>query len=220
MQCGIASPNQAIGYIFNGEWESINHRFEAMPDLHAFARQAIASTDCHFGPGSTQMELVEPKKASWAFVITGEKQADGQPRFDRMGFAGGLMNEQLPECHVNALNAEATALIGVAEFLLSQPQLSEWDVCCHFDALSVGQGTFGWSNCCTVERENGVRQTAARILMSMVQRRIGKIQGHHTHAHVGQLWNEMADSIAGAICDGWTAPTPAELKATCSSATA
>ena len=122
------------------------------------------------------------------------------------------MNEQLPECHVNALNAEATALIGVAEFLLSQPQLSEWDVCCHFDALSVGQGTFGWSNCCTVERENGVRQTAARILMSMVQRRIGKIQGHHTHAHVGQLWNEMADSIAGAICDGWTAPTPAELK--------
>ena len=39
-----------------------------------------------------------------------------------------------------------------------------------------------------------------------------KIEGKHVHAHEDHPWNEMVDSIAGAVADGWHPPTKACLR--------
>ena len=153
------------------------------------------------------------QQAAWASVILRQTTRDDSFRFQKVGFAGGLLNACLDSCEINALNAEATAFIGVAEFfLLSLPSLHDDETHCHVDALSDGRGTFGVSKCCDLDGNAAPRQRAARVMMFIVQRRAGSIEGHHIHAHVGHPWNELADSIAGAICQGWQPTTQAELR--------
>lgn len=98
---------------------------------------------------------------------------------------------------MNALNAEATAIIAVAEFLLSLGNLSEMSIQCHFDAQSVGRGAFGLSSCCTLHGAISNRQRAARLLVSLVQRKAGSVEGRHVHAHEGHPWNEFVDILPG-----------------------
>ena len=60
-------------------------------------------------------------RAAWAFVVLQQYWEHGCERYQIVGFAAGLLNEQLAACEVNALNAEATAIIAAAEFLHISP---------------------------------------------------------------------------------------------------
>ena len=209
--------NDAIHTIFQPEWEGLNSCFASIPQVHPFAKIALDSTETVGMDCSGTLQIFtdgacRAGKAAWALVVVRQTRQQGRVVYQKTGFAAGLPNDGLETCEVNALNAEATALMAVAEFLLSCPEIDKSDIHCHFHAQAVGYGAFGVSNCCTWAGDTVQRQPAARILMSMVQRKARNIEGTHTHAHVGHPWNELADSIAGALCDGWQPLIAAELR--------
>ena len=213
----LDSLNVALRELSCSPWKGLCQDFENIPCAHPSAQWALFCTPIGVIQSKSTYHIFtdgacRAKQAAWAFVVLKQDFFHERICFHKVGFAGGLLNQQLDACEVNALNAEATALIGVAEFLLSLPSLAEDSIVCHYDALSVGHGTFGDTKCCDLDGQRAPRLVAARILMSLVQRKAGSIRGCHVHAHRGQPWNELADSIAGAICDGWRTEISAEFR--------
>ena len=82
----------------------------------------------------------------------------------------------------------------------------------HFDAQAAGFGSTGQTNVIHQDPALSRRQSAARVLASLVQRKSSSFKGCHVHAHDGQPWNEMADSIAKKVVSGWQPPVTAELR--------
>eukprot|EP00435_Cladocopium_sp_Y103_P021751 s2648_g5.t1 len=109
-------------------------------------------------------------------------------------------------------DAEATALAAAAEFILTRKLLEGTEVHLHYDAQAVGQGSTGQAAVIQQDESLSTRQKAARILVHLAQRSTHALKGLHTHAHCGQPWNEMADSLAKSVRLGWTVTTPFRWK--------
>ena len=213
----LDSLNEVLVNMQQPDWNGLNTDFEQLPSLHPHASLALqcAAAGALVSDGMLHIYTdgaCRRGKAAWAFVVLQQRWHNGYEFYHRIGFAAGASNDQLEACEVTALNAEATAIIAVAEFLLSLGDLSERHIQCHFDAQSVGWGAFGRSNCCTLYGEQSNRQRAARLLISLVQRRAGSLEGRHVHAHDGHPWNEFVDSVAGAVTEGWQPARGAQLR--------
>eukprot|EP00435_Cladocopium_sp_Y103_P060640 s338_g22.t1 len=196
-------------------WIGFNNDFAVIPHLHPFAQ--VASETTPIGGGGNIMHVFTDgsaanKTAAWAFVILNEHRADGFSRFEKLGYAGAMLEHDITPHAGNALDAEATAIIAACEYLLSRKWLSSMEIQLHYDATAAGHGAIGLQNIPQNECKVSQRQQAARILMAMLQARVDACTGFHVKAHHGQPWNEMADSLAYAIRKGWQPPIPAKLR--------
>eukprot|EP00435_Cladocopium_sp_Y103_P042136 s1102_g11.t1 len=214
--CKVASLRKAVSQLMEDNWQGLNPDFTVVPDLHPFAQQACAITEpatsgniFHvFSDGSKQRS-----KAAWSFVLLCEANVGNRRKFFRIGYAAALLCDDLGPFQCTALDAEATGLIAASDYLLSKSHKQDCTVFFHYDALSVGHGATGQQNQPMYSDGGSHRQHAARVLVSLLQRKAASVCGLHTKAHVGQPWNECADSIAGQVCKGWSPPRPAILRA-------
>ena len=205
-----------LSLLYQEDWKGLNHDFEQIPYLHPFARLASQKTQgtsrCQnvfhvFTDGSCKRH-----KAAWAFVVLCECHTLESPLFYRVGFAAGNVDESIGKVRCNAADAEATAIIAGAEFLLAKAELPNIEVFFHYDAIAVGHGACGSQKIVSQDDSYSDRQRAARILISLLQQRAAGMKGLHVKAHDGHPWNECADSIAGLVCNGWQPPIQAELR--------
>ena len=192
--------------------EGINSDFSIIPALHPHAQLAwevtppvsFNSTIWHvFSDGSAKHD-----RATWAIVILQEMGQGNKVSFARVGYAAGNVNHELGMADQTAMDAEATAIIAIAEFALANCTARKAEVFCHFDAWTVG---FGATGECAIPQQHGSisqRTKAARVIMveKAAESRQGFCGGLHVCAHQGHPWNEMADSIAKEAWKGWEPP--------------
>ena len=149
--------------------------------------------------------------ATWAFVVLAQDDTCHGPIFHRIGFAAGFVNDDVSPCERTAQDAEATALVAMAEFLLSQ-NLAHIQVHCHFDSTAAGWGALGHQATPNWRGKCSPRQHLARVLMSILERKCQEVKGFHIHAHEGCPWNECVDSLALAVRQGWCPLVEAQLR--------
>ena len=188
--------------------------YDAIPKLHPFAKLALASSRGQdvdhvvryhiFTDGSARRSQAKEKRAAWAFHIVCESGYGTDKVFHRLGYTGALLDSSLLDCQLDALDAEAMALVAVADWLLSVKHPMAFTI--HFDAQAVGHGTFGISNVVCETAAPRTLQRAARAVLAIAQARHPGLLGVHVKAHAGQPDNEIADSIAHAILCGWDPP--------------
>ena len=115
---------------------------------------------------------------------------------NRVGYATSMVCDDVGSAYSNALDAEATAIVAGAEYILSRQDVPGLQVVFHSDALAVGHGASGAQNLPHLKEGLSERQHAARVLMSILHQRAKQVQGLHVKAHDGQPWNACADSFA------------------------
>eukprot|EP00435_Cladocopium_sp_Y103_P046691 s371_g13.t1 len=211
----VSSLQSVLGQLFIDNWQGLNVDFAAVPSTHPFAQAAcsVTPTAQHgnvfhiFSDGSHQRHT-----AAWSFVVLCEANVTSSRQFFRIGYAAGLVCDDLGEYQVSALDAEATGLIAATEYLLSKSQCRQIEVFLHFDATTAGFGACGQQRTAKYQDGSSVRQQAARVMVSLLQQCTKQVHGLHTKSHVGQPWNECADSIAHHVCKGWHPPKAANLR--------
>ena len=192
-------------------WTGLNRDFAWIPQDHPMVRYAMQHTAqatnetaaFHiFTDGSfrdthkTREGIEEVASAAWAFVVICAVDTPHGQSFVRIGYSTGLLQEDLGTCKLSAQNAEATAIIAMCEYILALPPQTSLTLHCHFDATSVGFGAFGSQRLPKEHGSPSERSHLARVLVSLVERRHGHLHHEHIHAHEGNPFNEMADSIA------------------------
>eukprot|EP00438_Fugacium_kawagutii_P033936 Skav230285 [mRNA] locus=scaffold2091:271759:275102:- [translate_table: standard] len=197
------------------DWVGLNRCFEHLPPLHGAAHFALAHTVAASDQGTRFHVYTDGSascgRAAWAFNVLVEFRCGSHLSFLRVGYAGGLLTDDLGPFVPAAMDAEATALIAAAEFLMSRRFVDGMSVAFHFDATSAGFGATGHQNLATAGKEQSERQLAARIMLSLVQRKFDAVTQFHVHAHEGNPWNEFVDGIAWHVCKGWQPPVAAVL---------
>ena len=149
--------------------------------------------------------------AAWAFVVLCE-HVDGLKRtYSRIGYAGAKLPERHDGGRWTAADAEACALINVADYMLARPWVEGMNVHCHFDAKAVGFASFGDQNLYKKNRDLSSMPYRARIAMAMLQRKC-RCNPLHVHAHQSNPFNETADGIAGFLRRGYDLPIPAQSR--------
>ena len=204
-----------LSHMMNEPWIGLNTDFLVIPQLHPIAQAACECTEVSrdttnvfhiFTDGSCKNG-----DAAWSFVVLCECNSGSQRRFVRIGYAAGKVDCGIGQTENTAQDAEATALIAAANFLLTKRDIDHLVVHFHFDATAVGKGSFGLTRVIQQVPEVSERQMDARVMISLLQRKASKVQGLHVHAHEGQPWNEFADSVAGLVRRGWSPPIAAVL---------
>eukprot|EP00435_Cladocopium_sp_Y103_P072507 s255_g40.t1 len=215
MDNDVTALTEIIQSLMEDNWQGLNVDFAVVPDMHPFAQQACAVTQqaatgamFHvFSDGSKRRH-----KAAWAFVVLCEATVGHCRKFFRIGYAAGLLTDDLGPFQCTALDAEATGIIAATEYLLSKSNTTGCSVHFHYDAISAGHGATGQQKQPCYAEGSSDRQHAARLLVSLLQRKADSVVGLHTKAHSGNPWNECADSIAGHVCRGWLPPKQAILR--------
>lgn len=186
-------------------WCGLNHDFMQLHVSHPAALCALAvqqaSQDKYpilhiYSDGSCK-----DNTAAWAFVVVAQIPSASGPTFWKYGFAADVLDDTLGPFQYTAMDAEATALIAAAEFLLPLATL-EQSIHFHFDAQSVGFGAFGVQATPTYHGETSSRQHGARVMLSFLQQQT-RTCPIHVHAHEGNPFNELVDSIATSVRCGW-----------------
>lgn len=191
--------------------EGINSDFTMIPHLHPHAKiaaewvsEATSEVDVWhiFTDGSAKND-----KATWAMVILQEIHMRDSICYARVGYAADEVNDEIGRVDQTAMDAEATAIIAMIEYALANCTRANVAVYCHFDAWTVGFGAMG-DGAIPCKRDSvSERQNAARMLMTVLERRAearqGSCTGVHVCAHQGHPWNEMVDSIAKEVWKGW-----------------
>ena len=195
--------------LFNADWVGLNLDFHQVPPLHPIAQAAIAVTPQHEAIGTHYHVYTDGSckdgKCAWAFLVISEIPTSFGPVFTRIGYSGDLMSDQ----HNTPAAAEAMALIGAIEYLLSRPLLDQLSIHFHYDATAVGHASVGIFN---LPQHDHDLVLNARIMLSILQRRCASVRGFHIHGHQGQPWNEFCDSIATWLRQGWTCPIRPQLR--------
>ena len=135
--------------------------------------------------------------AAWAFVVVAQIPTRQGPSFWKIGFAADALDDAVGPFQPTAIDAEATALIAAVEFLLPVVNLDQ-TVHCHFDASAVGFGAFGVQAIPKYHGQVSTRQHNARVMMSFLQQQT-RAYPVHVHAHEGNPFNELVDSIASHV---------------------
>lgn len=212
----IANLRKHVQNLQSPTWKGLNTDFAVIPDLHPFARIASSQAPCCGGTGNVFHIFTDGScrkgKAAWSFVVLFESMIGHQRVFIRVGYAADRLRDDIGSFTSTAHDAEATALIAVAEYLLSRHDLGALIVHLHFDAMAVGKGTCGVTKVIQQDMQTSNRQWAARILMQLVQCKAKGVSNFHVHAHRGHPWNEFVDSVAALARDGWNPPIQAELR--------
>eukprot|EP00435_Cladocopium_sp_Y103_P026248 s1027_g6.t1 len=199
----------------DSSWQGFNNDFEQIPNLHPFARAACEITSLQQDGNTIHVYTdgsAAKRQAAWAFVVLNETRNKGERSFHKLGYAGAMLTDDVGPFVPNALDSEATAIIAATEFLLSRKWLSQIEIFFHYDALSAGHGAFGLQNIPNNNHDVSERQKAARMMVALLQQKAQCCRGLHVKAHSGQPWNELADSVASAIRQGWQPPCEAKLR--------
>ena len=184
--------------------------YQAIPNLHPIVAMICADQDWAPISGSGvryhlytdgSAKLTPSPVAAWAFQVLLESLGPWGVQFHRIGYTGAVLGDDVPEAQVDALDAEALALIFAADWLLSLPQ--SVDCVLHFDALAAGCGASGTQNEPAPAMCPRPLQHYARCLLSMAQAKHISLRWAHVKAHTGQPDNEVADS---ALVSGWDPP--------------
>lgn len=184
--------------------------YQAIPNLHPIAAMICADQDWVPISGSGvrfhlytdgSAKLTPSPVAAWAFQVLLESLGPWGVQFHRIGYTGAVLGADVPEAQIDALDAEALALIFAADWLLSLPQSG--DCVLHFDALAAGCGAYGAQNEPAPAMCPRPVQHYARCVLSMAQAKHVSLRWAHVQAHTGQPDNEVADSIAYALVSGW-----------------
>ena len=211
----VADMELTLSHMLNGPWIGLNTDFAVIPQLHPIAQAACRCTPVSkmatnvfhiFTDGSCKNG-----DAAWSFIVLCECNVGSQRHFVRIGYAAGRVDSEIGPTEQTAQDAEATALIAAANFLLTKRDLPHLAIHFHFDATAVGKGSCGTHRVIQQSPEVSKRQMDARVMVSLLQRKASKVQGLHVHAHEGQPWNEFADSVAGLVRRGWSPPIEAVL---------
>ena len=210
----IAELQSLLRNVLSRGHEGINEDFADIPSLHPHAQIACLLSHAHsdkspvyhvFTDGSCKHD-----RATWAITILQQHDLHGRNIFHRVGYAAGCVSDDLGQFDPTAMDAEATAIIAMAEFALGQCFHQAITVYCHFDALVVGFGATGEYNIPMQHGSHSQRQKMARIIMTILESKAGQMDGStfgiHVKAHQGHPWNEMSDSIAKAVWHGWRPP--------------
>eukprot|EP00435_Cladocopium_sp_Y103_P039621 s1783_g10.t1 len=205
----LAQLQGELNYLLDEPWKGLNTDFTILPDMHPIAQVAQQSTLQGDESLSTVFHIFTDGSygrgvAAWSFVLLAEWRTQQCTKFVRIGYAAGLVTSEIGKVTQSAHDAEATALIAAAEYLLTRRDAHSCEINLHFDALATGKGSSGYYNQIRQTPDESERQAAARLLLSLVQRRVKAFAGLHVHAHDGQPWNEMADSLAGQARRGWS----------------
>ena len=172
---------KSLQAIYDRGHSGINCDFMVVPHIHPHARIACewvppGSHNGHvwhiFTDGSAKKEI-----ATWAIVIIKEVCLDGRLTYARVGYAAGEVNEALGPVDQNAMDAEATAIIAMVEYAIANCVAPESHVYCHFDAMAVGFGATGVYGMPQRRGSTSTRQKAARILMTVLERRMEQQTG-------------------------------------------
>ena len=208
--------------LFDRGMEGINKDFQDIPALHPHARLASELTMGGVGQGDMHIFTdgsCKNGRATWAISVVQQCSFHGPVKYRRVGFAAGEVDDSLGDCEQTAMDAEATAIIAMIEFALGICQSAGGRFYCHFDAQTVGFGATGKYNVTCWEGHLSQRQLAARILMTILERKLdgrgSSVSGKHVKAHQGHPWNEMADNIAKAVWHGWQPPIPFKFRSGC-----
>lgn len=214
----FASLEQATARLLTANWAGLNVDFEIMEWDHpviAYALSSTPTTQCFapklhiFTDGSYKDDT-----AAWAFVIICEFGEGPWKQFAKLAYAAGRLEDSPTSCACNSMNAEATAILAMTEFALSLPQIEQTSIHLHFDCTCAGFGALGQQALPTNAGILEERQLDARILMSLLQRKAASIRGIHVHSHQGNPFNELADSYASIVRQGWDPPNQAHWRST------
>ena len=138
--------HSAMQHLCTQRWIGLNNDFTQLQVHHPAARCALEvqqSLNVHqpvlhiYTDGSCK-----GPDAAWAFVLVAQLPSHNGSSFWKIGFAADVLDDTIGPFNCTAMDAEATALIAAAEFLLPIATL-EQTVHFHFDAAAVGYGAFG-----------------------------------------------------------------------------
>ena len=192
---------------------SLSTCYDLIPNMHPVAQMICTQQDWSpvtangvryhiYTDGSARRQ--PERRAAWAFHVVVQSQTDGGPSFHRVGYTGDLVDESLWSANLDSIDAEACALIYMADWLFSLTH--DANVVVHFDAESVGCGAFGEQGSPVPAATPREIQHVARVMVSLASARHESVQWRHIKSHCGQPDNEAVDSIAYALCCGWDPP--------------
>ena len=211
LQCIVANLQES-------NWIGLNTDFTELPHIHPAAQCAIATT-AQYDTTSTIFHIYtdgscKHQASAWAFVVLCEwnDERTMQKRFARVGFSGAQLDGEIGPFEHTSADAESTAIIAAAEFLLSRQDKQKLHIHLHFDSTSAGFSAVGEYNLPSNQHTATFRQYGARILLSLLQRTCKSFAGFHVHAHEGQPYNEFVDSVASACRQGWICAEQPQLK--------
>lgn len=192
---------------------SMTARYDAIPHLHPFA-VAASQLPCNFDVGHDLKRCHiftdgsatkgDDKAASWAFHLVLESGSGPGRHYARVAFTGSLLQNDEVSHKGDALDAEAMALIYVADWLLTQPPGTDYVI--HSDAVNAGLGAVGKQRVSHSDGEVREVQKFSRNMMALAQAVHPTLVWVHVHAHKGQPDNEMVDCVAFALTHGWDIP--------------
>ena len=213
----LTSLQDALDTLYDTNWIGLNTDFSHIDDLHPFAQKALEATPVPHGQHGTFHVFTDGTAkqgtAAWSFVVLAEQNFQGRRTYFRVGYAGALLQDDIGEFEATSMDAESTAIIAAAEYLMSRsfPVGIFVELHLHFDCTAAGFGSCGLQKPAKQWYGVGSRQRDARIMISLIQRRLG-LEMHHIHAHQGHPWNECADSIATWIRNGGVCAIEPQLR--------
>ena len=205
LSCPLTCLHQAMKQLCTKNWTGLNTDFSQLCIQHPAARCALEVQQGYsFAQPSLRIYTDGSCKgtdAAWAFVVVAQIPTRQGPSFWKIGFAADALDDTVGPFLPTAMDAEATALIAAVEFLLPVVKL-EQTVHFHFDASAVGFGAYGVQAIPTHHGQVSTRQHNARVMMSFLQQQT-RTYPVHVHAHEGNPFNELVDSIASKVRKGW-----------------
>lgn len=194
----------------------VNDQFDRIPEIHHLAQQMI---DCAepfdwdsvdeinlFCDGSTYVcNETENVFAGCAVIITATTKTANGTGYSLLGFTGGSICTDPESTHwwgaesAQSIEAERTAVLLSMLWFLQSPFAVGHPCTIWFDCMAAGYGAAGIWN-------YPVESTLAELVRGVGQLCEECNPGHfrfaHTHAHVGDPGNELADSAAKAFAQG------------------
>ena len=191
--------------------------FSSIPELHPLAEQYIASAAPFdwdmidnldiYCDGSTHLcKETDNTYAGMSIIITGTMTLNGRGAYGLLGFTGGALCTDPESTHwwgaitaPRSIDAERAGVLLALLWILQSDYAVGLPCTIWFDCTAAGFGASGqWNypnDSVLAEILRGVGQLCAEYCP-------GLIRYEHTHAHVGDPANELADCAAKAFANG------------------
>ena len=200
------------------EWpeDVIDTTFQKIADLHPLAQQYVDGARCFhwdeveeihiYCDGSTHFcQETNTQHAGCSIVITATTVSPEGPGYSLLGFTGGTICTDPTSVRwwgaesTQAIDAERTGVLLSLLWILQSPFACGLPCTVVFDCMAAGYGAEGtWnypSDSTLAEMLRGISQLVTEYLP-------GLVTYLHTHAHVGDPANELADCIAKSFAKG------------------
>ncbi len=200
------------------EWpeDVIDPTFQKIADLHPLAQQYVDGARCFhwdeveeihiYCDGSTHFcQETNTQHAGCSIVITATTVSPDGPGYSLLGFTGGTICTDPTSDHwwgaesTQAIEAERTGVLLSLLWILQSPFACGLPCTVVFDCMAAGYGAEGtWnypSDSTLAEMLRGISQLVTEYLP-------GLVKYLHTHAHVGDPANELADCLAKSFAKG------------------